>query len=465
MLLALLLAVPGSLSAQDKKKDDAKKKDESKVAKVEVTPAEAAGAIGDKIRFSAVGKDAKGQPLPDKVKLWFAAPFDIAGADEDGTISLIGPGEVVVGAEIGNKVGYARIKVSKPHVARIDVAAPPAAIVAGGAVQLQAMPRDPNGDPRSDIALAWSSDNTAIATVDGAGVVRGVSPGRATIRASGDGKTGETSVTVLGSRIAQLAVTPASARGRTGDVIHFAVTAKDDTGAAVNAVAQWSAGGAEIWPDGAFVAERPGTYTVEATIGDRTATASVVIVPRNVGRELEVVGRAILPDTQFAEEWIWGRYAYYSTISDKLLVYDISDPANPKQVDTLKVDARHINDVSVTADGKIGVITREGASNRKNGIVFLDTSDPAHPKILSDYTETVTGGVHSAFINSHYVYLTDDATGSMRVIDFADPKAPREVARWQVESPLAVQHQTAMGVQTAGRYLHDDQVLDGLAYL
>ena len=31
----------------------------------------------------------------------------------------------------------------------------------------------------------------------------------------------------------------------------------------------------------------------------------------------------------------------------------------------MKVDARLVNDVSVTADGKIGVITREEASSRK----------------------------------------------------------------------------------------------------
>ena len=118
------------------------------------------------------------------------------------------------------------------------------------------------------------------------------------------------------------------------------------------------------------------------------------------------------------------------------MVYDISDPKSPKLTDTVKVDAQHVNDVSVSADGKIGVITREGASSRKNGIVFLDTSDPAHPKVISEYTETVTGGVHSAFIDGHYVYLTDDATGSLRVIDFKDAKAPKEVARWQVENPL-----------------------------
>jgi len=126
---------------------------------------------------------------------------------------------------------------------------------------------------------------------------------------------------------------------------------------------------------------------------------------------------------------------------------DISDPANPKLTDTVKVDARLINDISTSADGKILVISREGASNRKNGIAFYDTSDPAHPKLISEYTTTVSGGVHSAFVNDHYVYLTDDATGSMRVIDFKDVKNPKEVARWQTEPQTATTIRTKEGEQ------------------
>ena len=49
----------------------------------------------------------------------------------------------------------------------------------------------------------------------------------------------------------------------------------------------------------------------------------------------------------------------------------------------------------------------------------------------------MSGGVHSAFIDGHYVYLTDDATGSMRVIDFENPKAPKEVGRWEMSKPDA----------------------------
>jgi hypothetical protein len=111
------------------------------------------------------------------------------------------------------------------------------------------------------------------------------------------------------------------------------------------------------------------------------------------------------------------------------------------------------------------VISREGASNRKNGIAFYDTSDPAHPKLISEYTATVTGGVHSAFVHDHYVYLTDDATGSMRVIDFKDVKNPKEVGRWQTENPMATMIRTKEGETIGGRYLHDLYVKDGLAYL
>ena len=106
-----------------------------------------------------------------------------------------------------------------------------------------------------------------------------------------------------------------------------------------------------------------------------------------------------------------------------------------------------------TEDGKFGVMTREGASSRKNGIVILSFEDPAHPKPIAEFTETVTGGVHSTYVYRGYVFLTDDATGSMRVIDIRDPYHPKQVARWQVERP------------DAGRVLHDIDVRDGLATL
>jgi hypothetical protein len=156
-----------------------------------------------------------------------------------------------------------------------------------------------------------------------------------------------------------------------------------------------------------------------------------------------------------AEVWVHpsGNCAYLTTIADRVYAIDVRDPTSPKIVDSMMVDAQLINDVMTTEDGNYGVFSREGASNRRNGLQIFDSGDPCHPRIIADFNETVTGGVHSSYVYRDHVFLTDDATGSMRVIDIRDPRHPREVARWQAEQT------------EAGRYVHDVAVTDGLAYL
>jgi len=437
-------------------------------ASVEVTPKTIDAHVGEKIKFAAVAKDADGNVINEKPKFWFAAPFDLAGADDAGEVTFHAPGVVTVGTVIAGKAGYATVNVGNPKVTSIEVAPPAHAVVVGGVEKLPATARSAEGNPRSDAPIAWTSDKASIASVDAAGLVTGIAPGKTTIKATADGVSGSVAVQVVADSVRKLTVQPATTEARTGDVVHFTATAAGAGGGHTkDPSVRWSISGegATVYPDGGFVAEKAGTYVVVASSGQHSAAASVVVRPRNVEREMDVVGHVPFPDMQMSEEWIIGHHAYMASVADKLFVYDISDPANPKQLDSLKVDARLINDVSTTPDEKIGVFTREGASNRKNGIVFLDTSDASHLKVLSEYTATVSGGVHSAYVDGHDVYLTDDATGSMRVIDFQDPKHPKEVARWQTENATAVTINTGMGSMTSGRYLHDLQVKDGLAYL
>jgi hypothetical protein len=432
----------------------------------ELTPATQEISVGQKVKFTAVGKDAAGNKTSAPASAWFAAPFDLAGVDESGTVSFFSPGQVLVGAIVGGKTVLTRVMVKAGPVTRIDIEPIKTALVVGSSTRLAAIVRGSEGNPRSDALITWTSSMPDVATVDAAGVVTAVAPGKAIIGATSGSGSGSVNLSVVNSSLTGLSIEPRSTNARTGDVVRFNVRAR--TGQADNAAVRWTATGpaATIDADGGFVAELPGSYVITAASGTQEAIASVVVAPRNAERTLEVVGRAPIKDFEAAEQWIIGNYAYLSTISDKLLVYDISDPRHPKQTDSIKVDARLINDVSTTADGRILVISREGASNRKNGIAFFDTSDPAHPKPISEYTETVTGGVHSAFVDGHYVYLTDDATGSMRVIDFADVKHPKEVARWEVPSQVATTITSSTGDQEIhGRYLHDLQVKDGLAYL
>ncbi len=84
------------------------------VRTVVVTPATAEAEVGKPIKFTAVGKDEAGNTLSDKPTAWFAAPFDLAHAGEDGTVAFFQPGEVMVGAIVGGKAGFAKVMVKAP---------------------------------------------------------------------------------------------------------------------------------------------------------------------------------------------------------------------------------------------------------------------------------------------------------------------------------------------------------------
>jgi hypothetical protein len=435
----------------------------STVQTVQVTTSAKEAEVGQQVKVSVTATDASGKVVTEKPSTYFAGPFDIAAVDDDGNVKLFGTGEVTVGAIVGGKPGLTTFMVKPPSIKTIEISSLKTPVVIGDTFQLDAVTRIFNGDPRTGVPINWTSDNAQVATVDAAGVVTGVGTGRAVITATSGEASATTAINVVKSNLRSLSVTARARTARTGDVVHF--TAKGDPSSDFTTRWSVSGAGAMVYPDGGFVAERPGSYIVTATSGNISASSSIVITPRNLDREVKVIGRMPMKEFPGAEQWIIGNYAYYSTIHDRFLVYDISDPANPKLTDTVKVDARLVNDIMTTADGKILVISRENASNRKNGIAFYDTSDPAHPKLISEYTETVSGGVHSAFVHDHYVYLTDDATGSMRVIDFKDVKKPKEVARWQTEPQMAGKIRTKEGEQIVGRYIHDLYVKDGLAYL
>jgi len=262
---------------------------------------------------------------------------------------------------------------------------------------------------------------------------------------------------VVPNPVASLQVLPETISVRTGDVVAFGFRARTREGRSVDDVRpEWmiSPGSGDIEQDGRFVAETPGRYRVTASFAGRTADAVVEVRSRDARRPSTLVGRVPLK-LSAGEFWLHpnGRNGYITTLADRIYAVDVSTPARPFITDSVVVDARIINDVMTTEDGKFGVLTREGASTRKNGIVVLSFEDPAHPKPIAEFTETVTGGVHSTFIYQGYVYLTDDATGSLRVIDIRNPYRPRQVARWQTRP------------DEAGNFLHDVAVKDGLAYL
>ncbi len=439
------------------------------IVRVTIDPAKARVSIGDTVRLTARAVNDRGQPVASASARWYQAGGTFEGdVDSTGLVTAGATGTiiaaVVVRAGDGGRpmTATAEIQVLPLPPARIEVEPAISAMVIGQNLTIAARAIAENGDDRSD-PIAWTSDDPAVVAVSSSGRLSARQAGTATVIARVGRIERALRIRVGPNLVRSLAIRPGQAGGRTGDVLRFQIEARSGSGPIADPIQpEWSItpGNAAIDRDGAFVADLPGTYQVFASYAGLTAEAVVEVVPRDVVRPIKTLGR--LPIGMMATEfWLHpdGKHGYLATAGltgvggDRLYAIDVSDPTAPKITDSVMVDARIVNDVMATEDGKFAVMTREQASSRKNGIVILSLEDPAHPKPIAEFTETVSGGVHSTFIYRGYVYLTDDATGSMRVIDIRDPYRPRQVARWETPPP------------SAGRQVHDIDVKDGLAYL
>ncbi len=434
----------------------------SPIARAVIQPAEAAVLVGDTLRLRAVAYDSAGREIPDVTTTWVTSGGFFEGAvDSTGLVTGGSTGTLAVTALLRAKTGgrsvpaIGRVTILPQPAARVEVAPRVSRLYVGQSLALSATPYAANNDRRYD-QVVWSSDRPRVVTVSPDGRVTARAPGRATVTARAGRALESLAIAVEPNPVTAVRLEPATASVRTGDVVEFRFVALAGARPVADAVPEWtlSPGHGLIEPDGRFVAELPGTYRVFATFAGKVAEAVVEVRPRDVRRPVTLVGRLPINLTA-AEFWLHpdGKHGYLTTVGDRVYAIDLSDPAKPFITDSVVVDARTINDLMTTEDGKFGVLTREGASSRKNGIVVLSFEDPAHPRPIADFTETVSGGVHSTYVYQGHVYLTDDATGSMRVIDIRDPFHPRQVARW--ETPRS----------PAGRMLHDIDVRDGLAYL
>jgi hypothetical protein len=433
------------------------------IAKVTIAPAEVAVQVGDTVRLRVTAEDSSGRRVNDLNVRWFQSGGYFEGrVDSAGLVTGGSTGTLAVSALVSLRsggqpaTGFARVTVLPQPASKIVFDRKVTRLYAGQSLLVGAAAYAANEDRRYDQVL-WSSDAPGVVAVSPTGRLTAGRPGRAKITARAGRVASSFSVVVAANPITALRLEPASASVRTGDVVALAFQASGREGRPVgDAAPEWSLspGNAQIEPDGHFVAEVPGTYRVIATFAGKTTEATIEVRPRDVRRPTTLVGRLPI-GPRAAEFWLHpdGRHGYLGTIADRVYAIDVSNPAMPRITDSVVVDARTINDVMTTEDGKYGVLTRENASTRKNGIVILSFEDPAHPKPIAEFTETVTGGVHSTFVYRGYVYLTDDATGSLRVIDIRDPYKPRQVARWQTRP------------DEAGNFLHDIDVKDGLAYL
>ena len=460
-------------------------------ASIVIEPASLNLEVGETAQVTATVMDAAGNPVPDAQVVFFSGNRLALTVTPGGHVSANRPGEHQVTVLLpdqsfdGNWDYYSsrdpglrasiRVSVAVPGLAGIFFEDAPPRVWEGTDVRFRLAGRDAAGEVRRGIEAGYATSDASVAVVDELGMVSFLTTGSGSVQVAA--MHGEMTiyheVQVLPNPTARVVLeAPDRTEVRTGDVITFRAEAQDTSGAALpdlpirfalesrpDAHRPESLGAgasAQITADGRFVAEQPGVYTVIAMSGDRVARQTVRTVPRNVQQDIEFLGHARVSDRVTGDLWVWegvdGRdYAVHGTWNAEghAYFYDVTDPRNMELIDTVQVDARTVNDVKVSEDGTLCVISREGASNRRNGIVMLDCTNPHEVEILSSFDQGLTGGVHNVFLDNNHVYAVNNGR-RWDVVNVEDPRNPFRVSRFETQSP--------------GRSVHDVWIRDGIAY-
>jgi hypothetical protein len=90
-----------------------------------------------------------------------------------------------------------QVRVTAVEVVSLTVDPSEGTLAPGDTLRLRATLRDASGNDLNVRSIEWTSDDPEILRLEGEGLVRGMSPGTTTVRASAAGATGEASITVL----------------------------------------------------------------------------------------------------------------------------------------------------------------------------------------------------------------------------------------------------------------------------
>ena len=340
------------------------------VARLVAEPAAINIQVGDSLPFRVIAYDSAGKVLP-------AATIRVGGPRRavffgDGYVRGFQAGLFTgIATWSGGPAGVPSITlnipvtISYPPLNRIEIAAEPGRLYTDVTLAHSARGFHANGSERKGLAASWRSSNPAVATVDRFGNVTGLKAGTVTITASVEGVSSDLRHVVAVNPVTQIDMGIREQKIKTGDVVHLAATARRANGSPVpDAPITWSytyvpddsivAPGASGIIDGKlFAANHAGRYTLLAHSGAAHGRTVLEVAPRDVRRRISITGRGNISSANTSDFWPWtgkdGRdYALVGTWGGDgwAIVYDITDMDNLVKTDSIKVDARTINDVT-----------------------------------------------------------------------------------------------------------------------
>jgi len=364
------------------------------------------------------------------------------------------------------------VNVPYPPISKVTFNKTPSKLYTGTVTPLSVDVTDEAGLNRSGINVRLVSSNPKVADFDMFGNLETFKKGKTTVSATAGDVKESFNIRVVKNPVRNVTLNVDTEEIRTGDVLHLNAKALNRGGRSVEdaPITYTYIGQADygkfglpasglVTDDGRFVAETTGLYTLTASSGGHSVQKTIKVVERDVKQKVSLVGHGLITEVLTSDLWVWpgvdqheGKdFAVTGTwgSNGEAYFWDVTKPDSMIIIDTVTVDARTVNDVKISEDGRVGVMSREGASDRKNGFVILDVTDPYNVKITAEFNDDMTGGVHNVFIYDNHVYAVNNGR-KYDIINIDDPSNPFRVGVFELDTP--------------GHSIHDVWIEDGIAY-
>ena len=274
----------------------------------------------------------------------------------------------------------------------------------------------------SDMAVAWSSSDRSVATVDKSGTVHGLRPGTATVTATAEGKSGTCAVTVKAKAVNVTEVTLDRTELTLTEGETETLTARVKPDNADNRKVTWSSDKTEVATvggDGRVTAVKAGEAVVTVTTedGGRTATCKVTVKAKAVGvtevtldkteltlteGETETLTATVRPDNADNRKVTWssdktevatvdGNGKVTAVKAGEAVVTVTTEDGGRTATCKVTVRAKTVNVTEVTLDRTELTLT-EGETETLTATVKPDNADNRKVTWSSDKTEVATVG-------------------------------------------------------------------------
>ena len=221
----------------------------------------------------------------DKTVSWSSSDNVIATVDQNGKVTANKGGTAIIKASSGSITASCTVTVSVP-VKSITINYTYIGIIVGETISLTATV---NPDDADEKTVTWSSSNTAIASVDGDGTVKGVSVGTATLYAKAGQKSASCQVTVSAQPIpvSSVSLNKTEVSLMVGNSFALSVTINPSNATVVNGTV-WTSSNpsvATVDSSGKITAISKGSAAITVNVDGKTASCVVTCEIPSGGNE------------------------------------------------------------------------------------------------------------------------------------------------------------------------------------